>query len=159
PQGTTAYLVLAYGTSANQYALVVEAGGTFSIRGSTKTPYTTAPGDVASGPRSITVADATGWQLGDTVTVDTESVTLTSVPSGNSFNISGTNFNHYSSNTIRVTNLTRNAVVRSSGTDTSSNTAYIEYDANSFQAAHAEFAYLGSIHLWGSSFHSISSST
>src|SRR5205823_4417078 len=38
PVGSTATLVLAYGSSAGQYGLVINAGANFSVYGSTKTP-------------------------------------------------------------------------------------------------------------------------
>jgi len=148
PAGTTAYLVLAYGNSAGQYGLTINDGGNFIVYGSTKTPATfyTGAGNITSATSNITVADATGWQNGDTITIDSETVTIQSAPSGNSFNISAPTLTHYSTNTIRVNVLTRNAVVRSSGTITSTNTAYI-YSlttyATSFALTYGEFAYLG----------------
>ena len=64
------------------------------------------------------------------VTIDTEAVVISGL-SGNTFNVSGLGQAHYSTNTVRVNVLTRNVVVRSSGTDVGAasdagNTAYIE---------------------------------
>ena len=45
---------------------------------------------------------STSGNSDDTITIDTETVTITSPPSGNSFNISAPTLTHYSTNTIRV---------------------------------------------------------
>src|SRR5207244_3325930 len=96
----------------------------FILNGATKTVATTSGNDIAAGATNITVADTTGWLNGDTLLIDTEPVTMTSVPSGNNFNISPTGSAHFSSNTIRVSNMDRNAVVRSSAT--TSNMSHIQ---------------------------------
>ena len=68
----------------------------------------------------------TGWSAGDTLTVDTEAVTLNAI-SGNTI----TSFSpslaltHYTTTTIRIADLSHNVLVRSSGTNTSTNTAFI----------------------------------
>ena len=71
---------------------------------------------------------------------------MTSAPSANSFTISGTTLNHYSTATIRVNNLSRSVVVRSSGTDVTANAGYVENlvtNASSFAVSYGEFDYLG----------------
>ena len=152
PSGTTAYLTLALGTPAGQYSLVISTGGNFSVYGDAKNPGTVATGgDITPATNNITVADATGWNLGDSITIDTETVTITSVPSGNSFSITSPLTTHYSTNTIRVNVLTHNVVVRSSSTavipDTGSTTSsYMQNlakSATSFSLTYGEFAYLG----------------
>ena len=40
-------------------------GGTFRAWGATKTPYSLLVGNVSAGATSLTVADATGWNNGD----------------------------------------------------------------------------------------------
>src|SRR5207253_10873316 len=116
--------------------------------GATKAPSSLYNGgsNITPATTNISVADATGWQSGDTITIDTETVTITSQPSGNSFNITSPVLTHYSSNTVRVGLLTHNVVVRSSGTATASNTAYLENlakNSTSFSLNYGEFAYLG----------------
>ena len=88
------------------------------LRGRPKTPSTLSTDSPTLGPGAVTVdvVDATGWQNGDLVTVDTETVILSGMP-GTSFSAT-LSMTHYSSNTIRVSNLTRNVLVRSSGTVT-----------------------------------------
>src|SRR5439155_16632190 len=114
-----------------------------------KTPSTTLtnPSTVGPSTTSITVADATGWQNDDTITIDTEAVTISGI-SGNTFTITPVGLTHYSTNTVRVNSLTRNVLVRSSGTVTGSggNSAYVQNlirNTTSFNVNYGEFAYLG----------------
>src|SRR5439155_25169823 len=101
PAGTTAYLILSSGTTAGQYGLIVHNGGNFLVYGAAKTPSTTltSPSTVGPSTTSITVADATGWQNGDTVTIDTEAVTISGL-SGNTFTITPVTLTHYRTNTV-----------------------------------------------------------
>src|SRR5207237_259824 len=129
PSGSTATLVLAYGASAGQYGLQIVDGGNFIVVGSTKTPWTTATATANSGATSISVnTPITGWSYGDMITVDTEAVTITSVDTagGNVSFSPPLTVTHYSSTPVVVADLSHNAVVRSSGTNTSSNTGYIK---------------------------------
>src|SRR5207244_4425575 len=87
PQGSTASLTLAYGSSAGKYGLIINNGGNFIVYGSSKTPSTTMSNGTTVGPGTtgvpITVADTTGWQIGDTITIDTEAVVITALPGSN----------------------------------------------------------------------------
>src|SRR5439155_15094289 len=168
-------LILSSGTTAGQYGLIISSGGNFLVYGAVKTPWTTlsSPGQVGPGAAgTFTVGDTTGWQVGDTITIDTEAVTIATLPGSNQVTISQTlGYAHYSTNTVLVNMITHNVVVRSSGTDTNSNTAYIQNlatNATSFALTYGEFAYLGAnsalskfgITFDGSASHgSISSST
>src|ERR1019366_404278 len=130
PQGTTAYLILSSGTTAGQYGLIVNTGGNFLVYGAAKTPSTTVPGTVQLGPGgfpgNFNVIDATGWQLGDTITIDSEAVVLTGLSGNQITGFSGTlGQAHFSTNTVRINDLTHNVLIRSSGTSTSANTAYL----------------------------------
>src|SRR5205807_5060712 len=135
------------GASAGQYGLTINNGGNFIVYGSTRTPSTTATADAAAAATSISVnTPITGWAYGDVITVDTEAVTITSI-AGNTVNFTpGLGHIHYSSMPVIVADLSRNAVVRSSGTNTSTNTSYIQNlvkNATSFALTYGEFAYLG----------------
>ena len=84
-QGTTAYLILSSGTTAGQYGLIVRNGGNFLVYGAAKTPWTTVPsGTVGKGVTGFQVADGTGWQVGDNITIDTEAVKILSISRDNS---------------------------------------------------------------------------
>src|SRR5207302_8569417 len=153
PAGTTAQLILAFGTFKGQYSLTVNNGGNFIVRGSTKTPSTTVSGAGNVGPGTsggpFNVTDATGWQVGDVITIDTEAVTLTGLSGNQVTTISpGLGQVHYGTAAILVNDLSRNAVVRSSGTNVHGigDTAYIQnlvQNATSFALTYGEFAYLG----------------
>ncbi len=153
PAGSTATLVLAYGGTAGQYGLTISNGGNFVVYGTTKTPYTTATADASAGATSVSVnTPITGWSNGDLITIDTEAVTITSISGGNVSFTPALTLNHSSTSPVTVANLSRNAVVRSSGTCTGSgcspgNTAYVQdlaRNATSFSLTYGEFAYLGS---------------
>src|SRR5258708_4458277 len=121
--GTTAYLILSSGTYAAQYGLIVSTGGNFVVYGTTKTPSTTATATANSGDGSISVnTPLTGWAVGDLITVDTEAVTITSIAGGTvGFTPTLTLTHTVSAATpVLVNDLSRNAVVRSSGTLTGS---------------------------------------
>ncbi|MEI7528714.1 MAG: right-handed parallel beta-helix repeat-containing protein [Elusimicrobiota bacterium] len=165
PTAINAQLVLASGTYAGQYGLIVNNGGNFTVRGSTKTPYAFATQSISA--TSLTVygsTSAVGWQAGDQITIGPTSgsgaasvssrtiVSITGLPDCNSpsctVNFSGAALNRTLSSTtpIIVANLTRNVLVQSSGTDVNSNSAYIQNlarNTTSFALAYGEFAYLG----------------
>ncbi len=172
PSGITATLILAYGSSPGEYGLIINDGGKFYTYGDVKTPAATAASGPGGGGLNIQVAaaDGVGWQAGDVITIgqteitdpfedQTEQRTIDSInKSGDPWVVSWTgalSYTHQQADGIRVANLTRNAVVRSSGTNAASNTAYIQNyttTAADFQVAHTEFAYIGasgSSHLNG----------
>lgn len=165
PIGSTATLVLAYGASAGQYGLIVQDGGTFTVNGAAKTPFgfsltsfvnvtsafdiapssavNWAPGDRLAllgrdsnggGPAVTTVVTVTGIsQAGGRVTV-------TFSPS------SGQTRTVTPDTPVLVANLSRNAVIRSSGTDNAANTSYIRnlsQNAAGFRLANAEVDDMG----------------
>ncbi|MBI4057106.1 MAG: right-handed parallel beta-helix repeat-containing protein [Elusimicrobia bacterium] len=162
-------LVLAQGSFPGQYGLVVQNGGVFTVRGANKTSLTTATQDAAAGTNSITVrtpppagsdpAMEASWSVGDKITisqtrpsygVETERRTITSIsvnPTTMTLGFSEPlQFNHITLSTMVVANLTRNVVIRSSGTDIYSDTSYIRNLTQStpgFNLAYGEFAFLG----------------
>lgn len=149
PQSSSATLVLAYGTlQQDQYGLIINNGGNFLVYGAPKTPATTATSDVGSGVTSFTVGDATGWQIGDLITVDYEAVTILGISGNTISNYSpGLSFKHYSTSTVRVNDLSRNVVVKSSGTSLATNSAYLlnlVQNTTSFNVNYGEFVGLGS---------------
>src|SRR5205823_9295603 len=124
-------LILSSGTYACQYGLIVNNGGNFIVYGSAKTPSTTATATANSGATAITVnTPITGWASGDLITIDTEAVTINGAPSGGTVNFTPaltlTHTVSAANPLVVVADLSRNAVVRSSGTDTTTNTAYIQ---------------------------------
>ena len=140
---SSATLILAYGQTAGHFGLVVNPGGNFLVYGGTKTPE--APGTgTASGTNVPVVSTRLRWSVGDTVTVDTEAVTIT-VLTGSALAVSPALGLTHSTPTV-VADLSRNVLIRSSGTDTTANTAYIQSlvtNATSFNVTYGEFAYLG----------------
>ncbi|MFH1723593.1 MAG: right-handed parallel beta-helix repeat-containing protein, partial [Elusimicrobiota bacterium] len=162
PSGTTAHLVLASGTVAGQYGLIVQDGGGFTVRGATKSPYGYALASIDAGGTELDIAasSATAWAVGDTITIgptnafgpsEVEERVIDGIAGTDPLTISwsvGLSTARVLTDTspIVVANLTRNVLVRSSGTDTSGNTAYIRNlarNATSFSLEHGEFAYLG----------------
>lgn len=152
--GVNAHLVLAYGNSPGAYGLIVRDGGSFSVYGSSKTHATTALVDLSpTSGLSFTVEDAAGWQPGDSLVISptrkTLAVSISTVASvaGNTVNVPAAfTDTHYATWTVRVGNMTRNVLIRSSGTVFSSNSAYIyslASNATSFAVVNGEFAYLG----------------
>lgn len=161
---SSATLILAYGATQGQFGLTINPGGNFTVKGSTKTPYTTATGDaLQSATINVDMSSVVNWSTGDVITVsfargvnslvnETETRVIAGI-SGNTLSLgsyAGSNasldYNHYSSWTIQVANLSRNVVVRSSGTAVNANTAYIHNlatSATSFSLMYGEFAYLG----------------
>ena len=123
---SSATLILAYGSTAGQYGLVINNGGNFLVYGAVKTPgvwsaQTVNPG---GGSVDITNANTLGWNIGDTITLDTEAVVVTTLNSTTIGFAPLTTLTHTAP--YIVADLTRNVIVRSSGTNTSSNTAYIQ---------------------------------
>ncbi|MDO8805385.1 MAG: NosD domain-containing protein, partial [Elusimicrobiota bacterium] len=164
PAGTTAHLVLSSGSFAGQYGLIVNDGGNFTVRGATKTPYAFATADLTIGQTNLTVYGSTsvaGWQSGDVITIGpttgngvaaTSSRTITTIDTAGLVYIINWTEGLETARTltgdapILVANLTRNVLVRSSGTDVAANSAYISnlaQNATSFSLTHGEFAYLG----------------
>ena len=164
PSTIIAHLVLSSGTYAGQFGLIVNNGGNFTVRGSTKTPYAFASASIGASDTSLTVYGSTsvaGWQAGDVITIGptsgngvitTSSRTIISVAGGNPYTINwlggalGTARTLTAGTPIMVGNLTRNVLVCSLGTNVNSNSAYIQnlaQNATSFVLAHGEFANLG----------------
>ncbi|MDO8805380.1 MAG: NosD domain-containing protein [Elusimicrobiota bacterium] len=161
-----AHLVLSSGTYAGQYGLIVNNGGNFTVRGAAKAPYSFATANISGTDTQLTVYGSTstyGWQAGDVITIGptagsgtgtTSTRTITGVEHNTGSNIVtwsateplGTARTLSSTSPIIIANLTRNVLVRSSGTATGSNTAYIQnlaQNATSFSLTYGEFAYLG----------------
>lgn len=155
PPGITAALVLAYGRAAGQYGLVVDNGGNFTVHGATKTPASTATADIDPGTGvTFSVADdpaAMGWNVGDEITVaktnmssvdETERKVITNIAGNNLTVDSPFSFFHASTSPIHVGDLTRNVLVRSSGTDISGNVAGISGNGG-LSLSYGEFAFIG----------------
>ncbi len=162
PTGITASLILSSGAVAGQYGLIVKSGGNFTVRGSTKTPFATPIGDVGQNATSMSMAasDVTGWQDGDEITIGKTNLSGTDETERRTISLSGTDpktlswttglsYAHYSTAGVIVANLTRNALIRSSGTvvdGAGGNSSYLRnlvQNATSFSLAYAELAFLG----------------
>ena len=165
PTAVTAELVLARGDYAGQHGLIVNDGGDFTVRGSTKTPYSYASASIAALDTSLAVHGSTsvaGWQPGDVIAIgptggtgpaSVSTRTVTGIIGGAPYVISWsatepleTARTLTAETPILVSNLTRNVLVRSSGTDTAADTAYIRSlarNATSFLLEYGEFAYIG----------------
>ncbi|MBI4052399.1 MAG: right-handed parallel beta-helix repeat-containing protein, partial [Elusimicrobia bacterium] len=182
PSTVKATLVLASGTYAGQYGLIVRDGGNFTVRGTWKVPFTVATGNIMPGsvcPDDICYFNISEnpfsdlqWNLNDVITVgqtersatdQTERRIMVDGGPGNIGVDSTFSFYHYATSTIRVANLTRNVVVRSAGTDVNTNTAYIQnltQHTTGFVLTYGEFAYLNNgIYLGSGSRATISSCT
>jgi parallel beta-helix repeat protein len=158
-----ARLELSSGSSAGQYGLLANAGSKFYVFGAVKMISTTTVNSLPEGVANrITLPSdpvAQGWAVGDTITISpagggttgpssTIERTITSFPGSNQVLLdSNITTNHYSSWTITVANLTRNVLIRSVGTNTATNTAYLQNNitaaAADFNVNWGEFAYLG----------------
>src|SRR5207248_2420325 len=121
------YLILAYGSFAGKYGLVINSGGNFLVYGATVTPSALATADALAGVTTISVANANtlGWNVGDTVAVGTEAVKVTSIGANSIDFTPALVYAHYSTTPVIVAELTRNVVIRSSGTDFNTNSAYL----------------------------------
>ena len=153
PSGIISQDIISLGSKAGQYGLIVQNGGNLLVYGAVKTPWTLATGNATAGATTINV-NTTGlnWSVGDVVTIDTEAVTLVAPINAGSINFTpGLGQAHYSTFPVVVADLTRNVVVRSSGTDIGGpsdvgNTAYIQNlvaNATSFNLTYGDFQYLG----------------
>lgn len=173
PSTITAHLVLARGGSAGQYGLDILDGGVFTVRGATKTPVAQvlSTDDLLTSENTMTLVEdpfAMGWSTGDVITISPGNVGSygqTTVEERRIAQIAGnvvtvdSNFSrvHYGTWTIHVANLTRNVLVRSSGTvvdGAGANSSYIRSlsrSATSFSLAYGEFAHLGanSAYIYG----------
>ncbi|MFC1679203.1 FG-GAP-like repeat-containing protein, partial [Elusimicrobiota bacterium] len=166
PAGTTAHLVLAHAEAASYYGLTVQAGGMMSVYGAVKTPASIIVPNPAwnrngddNFPLDVDPASL-GWEVGDEITVGpTQGEGAGTTMRGLITNIAGQGITldpgntitpiHYATTPIEVANLTRNVLVRSSGTvvnGAGTNTSYIRtyttFDS-AFSLTNAEFAYLG----------------
>ncbi len=169
PASVTATLILSSGAYAGQYALVIEDGGSFSARGSERTPYAYATKSITTNSSLYVYGStsAAGWQMGDaiavgptsgsgTVSVSTRTIFFLNPGAGPEYNVIWTGGalpfpRQLTPGTpILVVNLTRNVVVRSSGTIVGgllgNSAQVIDRSASpaGFRAAYAEFSYLGS---------------
>jgi len=157
--GTTAHLVLGYGPVAGKYGLIVEDGGDFTVRGSTKSPYAIASAGIPLNGTSVLLPaeQIQGWMPGDAIVIGptsgsgpgaSEEKTISGIGGNTVSWVGGLAVERvfWSTRPIIVANLTRNVLVRSSGTDTANNSAYIlnlARNTTSFDLAYGEFAYLG----------------
>ncbi len=161
---TFAHLILAYGSAQGccgrgYFGLIVNDGGNFVVHGATKTSASTAAADISGSGNTFTLAEnpaSLGWSIGDVITIGptqgyglggVAQKTIVAFASGNDIQVD-TAFStfHYATSTIRVCNLTHNALIRSSGTDAGSNAAYIRnlaQNTTSFDVSYGEFAHLG----------------
>ena len=167
PAGAAATLVLSSGAYAGQYSLIINNGGNFSARGAAKTPYAYATQSITTSDTSLKVYGSTsteGWQAGDTITIgpssgaglaSTSKRVITGITGGPEYTVSWTGGalpyarNPTAAAPVIVANLTRNVLVRSSGTvvdGAMGNSAYIKNlarNTTSFAVSYGEFAYLG----------------
>jgi len=101
---------------------------------------------VAKGAAALSVnTPVSGWAVGDLIVIDTEAVTITAISGGSISFAPIVGQAHASSVPVIVSNLSRNAVVRSSGSSLS-NSAYVEdlvTNATSFALMFGEFNTLG----------------
>ena len=152
PAGNNRLPYIGPGQSAGQYGLVVNNGGNFLVYGSSKTPWAwgTSFRNFGATDVNITNADQLGWNVGDTITIGTETVTIVAPIFPGDINFTpALTMSYYP--LFVVANLTHNVVVRSSGTDVGStgdagNTAYIANlvtNTTSFNLNYGDFRYLG----------------
>jgi hypothetical protein len=142
-------------TSDGQYGLNCAAGGTINARGAAKTRKTFLTDDVAAAGTVLTVADTTGWQVGDELGIastsrtwsDTEIGTILTVDSATQVTLTaGLGFAHgggvASSIAIaEVVNLTGNVKVR--GVTAGFMAYFFAYWYPTVLMRHVEFRYLG----------------
>lgn len=162
PAGVTARLLLAP-TDAAYHGLYLYVNSSFSAHGASKVPVAVVPGPVSAPATSFSVpsAQVAGWRVGDVITLanrddeatyenQTEERTIISTaPSGGNTIISWSGallHDHVGGAGVRVANLTRNVVVRSSSTNYPDDTSFFRFNgagARTMSMASAEFAYLG----------------
>jgi hypothetical protein len=128
---------------ASDVGLWVTGGGILDTIGSEKTSWTNLTGSATAGQTTITVADASGWRVGDAIsiapTIDPtftnswsayDERTITAV-SGNTITLnSALTYAHPMVNntwTAEVLNLTRNVVIQGTAPDTVAHRAHIEF--------------------------------
>jgi len=135
--------------SDGQYGIKVENGGTFDVRGSSMTYWkTTLAQQANSGQNQMVTTDATGWKVGDSVTVG-PGTSLKTVYESEITGISGTtitlqdNFPENKPAGSEVVNITRNCVITSTGTPKSYIQNLSTTEAN-FNMEWVEASYLGS---------------
>jgi hypothetical protein len=162
PTSFTATLILSKPTSTTRRGLRVDNGGTFTSYGANKSPFGQAVAGPSAGATSVSLpaANTAGWAAGDQIViaktqisnvVESETATLTGVGGGDPAVLSWTGGLAYDHPTtdipLLVANLTRNVVVRSSGTTVtgpSPNVSYIRVASPNFSAVLTEFVALGS---------------
>ncbi|MFH2201488.1 MAG: fibronectin type III domain-containing protein [Elusimicrobiota bacterium] len=162
PSGIKAELVLALGSTAGEFGLIVSPGGDFTARGAAKYPYGFAVNPLPAGEVGLLIAasSATGWAVGDDIligptagngTATAETRTITSITGTNPLTISWSGGlaaarTQSSTTPIVAANLSRNVSVRSAGTDSAANAAYVRNlatNATSFAVVDALFSELG----------------
>ena len=152
PSGIQAQLILGYGTFANQFPLSIQDGGLIEAYGADKTPFTTVSGAATIGPGTsgapFNVVDATGWQNGDLIAIDTETVTITGLSGNQIISFAGSlSLAHNSANTVRVAKSDpqrRHPVFRNRYQQQHIHPSEaITGSGSNFQVANTEFEYLG----------------
>ncbi|MFC1679236.1 right-handed parallel beta-helix repeat-containing protein, partial [Elusimicrobiota bacterium] len=158
----TARLILAYGSTPGQFALTVQNGGNFTVKGATKTVSSFATANI-SGPRTgaqVAGDSIGGWLVGDVITIGPTSGSGTGSTEKRIIGgITGTDPKTISWSPglsadrslsgftpIRLGNLTHNVGVRSSSTYAEAGTAYIRNlveNTTSFSLVFGQFVYLG----------------
>ncbi|HBL16553.1 MAG TPA: hypothetical protein DD417_07305, partial [Elusimicrobia bacterium] len=165
PAGTTAQLVLAPGAGPLRYGLIVNDGGMFTAHGAAKAPFAYAFTDIPANGTNVEVwaSSAALWQVGDRVTIgpvtgtgtgSTDERALTQID-----DLGATKRIHWSggvaarvltsSTPVPIANLTRNVLIRSSGTvldPAAGDTAFLRNEAGTpgaFRLKQTELAYLG----------------
>ncbi len=146
---------------ASDVGLWVTDGGILDAIGSEKTSWTNLTGSASAGQTTITVANASGWQVGDAISIAPtldptftnswsayDERTITAV-SGNTITLSSAlTYNHPMVNgtwTAEVLNLTRNVLIQGTAPDTVSHRAHLEFlmTANAQTMRNVELRYMG----------------
>ncbi|MBI5597448.1 MAG: VCBS repeat-containing protein [Elusimicrobia bacterium] len=159
-----AVLVLAAGGGGVRHGLTVHNGGKFWAHGSTRTPFGYAVESIPAGATSfkVSASSADGWAAGDMVAIGATGATgpngvefaaITAVSGGDPRTVSlgsavAAARVFTTTAPIVIVNLSRDVVVRSSGTASGSDTAFIVSHATSsdgFLAHDAEFYKLGAL--------------
>jgi hypothetical protein len=155
----TATLTLAKSAGTTYRRLIIQNNAIFTAHGSVKTPFTLATQDASSTSVVVPAADAAGWNVGDRIVLgktrrngveESETVTLTGISvNGAEATLSWTGnltYPHTMDGPLVVANLSRNVVIRSSGTTLGTDTAYIDNQTGAideFSAHYALFQNLG----------------
>jgi parallel beta-helix repeat protein len=159
-----AKLILARGAAPGQYGLIVQevgnSRGKFTARGDDKTPYGYATLAAPAGDNKVFLSNSQvqGWQVGDVIMIgrtnrssqaESEERTISSISGSNPTQVAwsaGSNLGFAHAAGAVVANLSRNVLVRSSGTVAGGDSAYIHSqveDAANLVLSQAEFAHLG----------------